>query len=75
MLGELPVRQADIVRPVNRKLTKNTKDTKKSMMVGCTPTNHLLFFVSFVLLRVLRVNWPQEPKACTGVPSRAPLRM
>jgi hypothetical protein len=32
-----------------RRSAEATKDTKNSMMVGCEPTNHLLFFVSFVL--------------------------
>jgi hypothetical protein len=43
--------------------TKGTKDTKKKQGIcGCAPPTITLFFVSFVCLRVLRVNWPHNAR-------------
>ena len=52
---------------VHHEDTKDTKDTKNSVIVGCALTNHLLFFVSFVVLRAF---------VCTGrtMPVVAPRR-
>ena len=46
-----PQRRRITVAPaaLEHEATKDTKDTKKSVMVGGAPPNHLLFFVSFVL--------------------------
>jgi hypothetical protein len=45
---------------VHHQGTKDTKDTKKKRDGGVHTHISLLFFVSFVFLRVLRVNWPHD---------------